>query len=124
MLPNTRTIVIDIDDTICKPNHKETDSYKKYGEAEPIIEVIESMKVARKKGFKIILSTARRMVTHDGDIIKIIEDVGKITEEWLEKHEVPYDEIQFGKPYGIWYVDDKSLTPEEFVYIMAEDYDE
>lgn len=121
MLPLTRTIVIDIDDTICRPNHEAKDSYEKYGKAEPIESVVKAIRTAKEKGYKIVLLTARRMVTHDGDVNKIIEDVGDITAQWLEKHNVPYDEIQFGKPYAIWYVDDKSLMPDEFVEMIKED---
>ena len=58
------------------------------------------------------------MLTHDGDINKIINDVGKITTDWLDKYEVPYDEIVWGKPYGVYYIDDKAMTPEEFVKMM------
>lgn len=124
MLPTTRTIVIDIDDTICIPNHDEKDSYKKYGEAEPIPHIVDAIRTAKRKGYKIVLLTARRMVTHNGDVNKIIEDIGEITTQWLDKHDVPYDEIQYGKPYGVWYVDDKSLRPGEFAYIMRDDIDE
>ena len=38
--------------------------------------------------------------------------------KWLEKYDVPYDEIYFGKPWcGIngFYVDDKSIRPDEFI---------
>lgn len=110
----TRTIVVDIDDTICKPNHGETDSYKKYGLARPIESVIGPLRKLHENGYKIILSTARRMVTHNGDIEKIINDVGDITENWLNEHNVPYDELVFGKPYGAYYIDDKAMTPEQF----------
>ena len=34
---------IDLDDTICFPNHEFTDSFKKYGEAKPNIPIIEKV---------------------------------------------------------------------------------
>jgi hypothetical protein len=53
------------------------------------------------------------MLTHGGDLDKIIEDVGCVTEKWLDDHKVPYDELIFGKPYSsTYYVDDKAMTPE------------
>jgi dTDP-glucose pyrophosphorylase len=36
--------------------------------------------------------------------------VGKMTLDWLEKYEVPYDEIFFWKPNGDIYIDDKAKT--------------
>ena len=111
-----KTIVIDIDDTICFTNHNYQDAQQKYGNALPNNKVIKGMRVLKNLGFHIILLTARRMLTHNGDIEKIIEDVGKITTDWLERYDVPYDELIWGKPYsGTYYVDDKAMNLEEFV---------
>ena len=46
------------------------------------------------------------MKTHSGNIGKINVDIGKITFETLEKFDIPYDEIYFGKPYADFYIDD------------------
>ena len=111
-----QTIVIDIDDTICHTNHNYQDAKQKYGNALPNNKVINGMRILKRQGFHIILLTARRMLTHNGDIEKIIEDVGKITTDWLERYNVPYDELIWGKPYsGTYYVDDKAMNLEEFV---------
>jgi len=118
MLMNTQTLVVDIDDTICTPLHGRSESEVKYGMANPNRPMIASLQKAKKNGYRIVLHTARRMLTHDGDINKIINDVGKITTDWLDKYEVPYDEIVWGKPYGVYYIDDKAMTPEEFVKMM------
>ena len=111
-----QTIVIDIDDTICHTNHNYQDAKQKYGNALPNNKIINGMRILKRQGFHIILLTARRMLTHNGDIEKIIEDVGKITTDWLERYNVPYDELIWGKPYsGTYYVDDKAMNLEEFV---------
>ena len=112
---NTQTLVIDIDHTICTPNDSQKDTFEKYGKATPIPEMIQSIRKAKEKGFRIVLLTARRMETHSGDINKVIEDVGKLTVNWLEEHDVPYDELMFGKPSAVYYVDDKALRPDEFI---------
>jgi len=112
---NTSTIVFDLDDTICFPNHNETDTYKKYGLALPNVPVIEGMRKLSDAGYFITILSSRRMLTHDGNLAKIIMDVAEITEEWLANHKVPYDEIKYGKPYSsTYYVDDKAMTPEMF----------
>jgi hypothetical protein len=49
------------------------------------------------------------MVTCKDDVALTIERVGKITEDWLKKHNVQYDHLIFGKPYSsTLYVDDKA----------------
>lgn len=109
------SIVIDIDDTLCYTKHGYTDAQTKYGEAMPNTIMIEGVRKLHAKGYKIILHTARRMLTFNGDIDKIIADVGDITTDWLERHEVPYDELVWGKPYSsTYYVDDKSMNLQEF----------
>ena len=110
-----RSIVFDLDDTICFPNHSEIDTYEKYGRAAPNVPVIEGTQKLSDAGYSITILSSRRMVTHDGNLVKIIQDVAEITEVWLTKHKVPYDEIKYGKPYSsTYYVDDKAMTPEMF----------
>lgn len=99
----------DLDDTICFPNHNETNSFKKYGEALPNTPVIEKLRELSKTN-TITIFTARRMLTHKGDVNRIIEDIGDITETWLDKYDVPYDNIIYGKPYADYYIDDKAVN--------------
>ena len=115
---NTQTLVIDIDHTICVPNDSATDTFEKYGKAEPIHSMIEAIRKAKDSGYRIVLFTARRMATHNGNINKVIEDVGELTKEWLRENKVPYDELQFGKPNAVYYIDDKAMTPTQFVDLI------
>tara|TARA_B100000902_G_scaffold275679_1_gene261444 strand:- start:3042 stop:3404 length:363 start_codon:yes stop_codon:yes gene_type:complete len=110
-----KSIVFDLDDTICYTNHQYKDAQLKYGEALPNEEMIAGMRKLKAEGFHITILTARRMLTHNGNIEAIIKDVGKITEDWLEQHGVPYDELVWGKPYCThYYVDDKAMNLEDF----------
>ena len=110
-----KSIVFDIDDTICFPDHSKKDSHEKYGLAKPNLPLIEKMQQMADDGWYITLSSARRMLTHNGDVEKIIADIGIITTSWLSRHDVPYNEIHFGKPYAsTYYVDDKSMTLDQF----------
>lgn len=110
-----KSIVFDLDDTICFPNHNEKDTHNKYALAVPNNSIILSMRQLKDIGYYITISSARRMVTHDGDIDKITADVGQVTIDWLKKHHVPYDELRFGKPYSsTWYVDDKAMDLNQF----------
>lgn len=112
------TLVIDIDHTICIPNDSATDTFEKYGKAEPIQKMIDAIRIAKESGFKIVLFTARRMATHNGNINKVIEDVGDLTKTWLKDNKVPYDELLFGKPNAVYYVDDKAMLPNQFIDLI------
>ena len=106
--------VIDLDGTICKlkrPNEV-------YSEVAPIEDVIDTIQKAHSRGDEIIIYTARGMRTYDGDVERITENVRPVIEKWLEENNVPYDSLIVGKPwagYIGYYVDDRALTPQEFV---------
>ena len=54
------------------------------------------------------------METFLGNVGKINAVQGPILYEWLEKYEIPYDEIYFGKPNADVYIDDKGLKFESW----------
>lgn len=101
--------VFDLDMTLCVPQ-KFDDTERRYGQAAPIPEMIAYVQALYAKGERIVLCTARRMLTHDGDLAKIEADVGQVTRDWLARHNVPYHELHFGKPYGDFYIDDKAVN--------------
>lgn len=111
-----KSIVFDLDDTICYPNHDVKETHGKYRLAKPNVSLIEKMQTLKDQGYYIIISSARRMLTHNGDVGKIVADVGVVTQDWLAEYEVPYDELVFGKPYASsYYVDDKAMNINEFM---------
>jgi capsule biosynthesis phosphatase len=81
-----------------------------YTTVKPIWKNIEYLKFLKTLGHTIIIYTARRMKTHKGNVGAIISDIGKITIETLEKFEIPYDELFFGKPYANFYIDDLAVN--------------
>lgn len=99
-------ICFDIDNTIVS----EPKIIGDYTSVEPITKNIEYLKFLKSQGHTIILHTSRRMRTHDGNVGKLMADVGKITFDTLDKFNIPYDEIYFGKPYADAYIDDKSIS--------------
>jgi len=98
-------IVFDLDGVICELK-KPSESYS---EVNPKKGVIEKMKSLRDDGHYLIIHTGRHMKTCGGDITSVIEKIGKITEDWLKKWDVPYDELVFGKPYADLYIDDLGI---------------
>lgn len=81
-----------------------------YTTVEPIMENIELLRYFKKLGHIIIINTARRMKTHNSNQGRVLADIGKITFDTLEKMEIPYDEIYFGKPEANVYIDDLAIN--------------
>jgi capsule biosynthesis phosphatase len=58
------------------------------------------------------------MRTYGGNMGLITARTAKMTMEWLDRYQVPYDEIHFGKPWASrigFYVDDRAIRPSEFL---------
>lgn len=106
-----KTLVVDIDGTLCNSNENGD-----YSQCEPIETVVRNLRIENEKGTYIILFTARNMRTFNGSIGLINKYTAPVVLEWLNKNDIPYDEIIFGKPWGfggVSYVDDKNLDPNE-----------
>lgn len=106
-----KKLIVDLDGTITLAN---TSDYKN---VLPNVELIERLKEYKKSGFTIVISTARNMRTHEGNVGKINIHTLPIITEWLDKHEVPYDEVLVGKPWcghEGFYIDDRAIRPSEF----------
>ena len=82
-----------------------------YTTVNPIDTMIEYAKILHREGHTIIIHTARRMTTHNNNIGAVIKDIGKITFDTLDKFNIPYDELIFGKPIADMYIDDRSVNP-------------
>jgi len=118
------TFVIDVDGTICEAQKPEGSDSFDYANALPIQPVIEKIRELHDVGHSIILFTARGMRTYRGDREAIEIVVRPILEEWLEKHNVPYDELIMGKPWGknVYYIDDRALSPADFAENRENNY--
>ena len=103
-------IVVDLDGTIC-PIKQDGQSY---ADLKPLPQAIERLNQLKEAGHYIIIQTARNMRTQQGNLGKVMQNIGKITLDWLAKYEVPYDEIYFGKPNGHVYLDDRAFRFESW----------
>jgi capsule biosynthesis phosphatase len=114
MIRKERCIVMDVDGTLCPiRSHKQS-----YQDLQPFPEMLEQIRLYREKGFYIILYSSRNMNSFDGNIGRIAAVTGKQMMEWLDRHDIPYDELYLGKPWpgqGGFYVDDKAIRPDEFL---------
>ena len=81
-----------------------------YSSCLPIEKNINLLKHLKNLGHYIIIHTARRMRTHHGNIGRVIQDIGLLTQQQLENLGIPYDELVFGKPYAGFYIDDHAIN--------------
>jgi capsule biosynthesis phosphatase len=98
-------ICIDVDGVICHLRKPE----QHYSELEPIEGAVRSIQELKEEGHYIILHTARHMRTCNGDVGMVIAKQGKTLLDWLDRFQIPYDEIYFGKPIADVYIDDNAL---------------
>ncbi len=106
-----KRLVIDVDGTLT------TGAPGPYADAAPRAEVVAMLRSYKDKGFEIVLHTSRNMRTHQSSVGKINAKTLPILLAWLDRHDIPYDEIWTGKPWcgdAGFYVDDKAVRPDEF----------
>ena len=102
-------IGIDLDGVIAKDNDGGwTSDY--YSSCKPNTEVVDLMKKLSNNGHKIIIYTSR-----------LSNEVKKVTVEWLQKYDVPYDAIHFDKPLYDYMVDDRALSISQLKKLLSKE---
>ena len=97
---NKKTFCFELDNTLFTDPEIEDD----YTTVKPILQNINILKSIKNYGHTIIIHTSRNLNKNK----KI--NLGKITFETLEKYEIPYDEIYFGKPNADFYIDYRNIN--------------
>jgi capsule biosynthesis phosphatase len=108
-----KRLVMDLDGTITRD-----DKTRDYRNKEPNLDIIRQIRHYKDLGFEVIIYSARNMQTHNASVGKITAHTLPVIIDWLNRHEVPYDEIHIGKPWcghDGFYVDDRAIRPSEFV---------
>ncbi|RIJ03368.1 capsular biosynthesis protein [Achromobacter sp. K91] len=114
------TLVVDVDGTICDIK-REGESYS---DVRPRLDFIEKLREYHNKGYRILLYTSRNMKTYSNNVGLINRHTAPVLLEWLERWNVPYDEILFGKPWprkNGFYIDDRAIRPNEFLSLSEEE---
>lgn len=120
MIKEEKVVVLDVDGTLA--GRREAD--QTYAEVRPVPSVIQKLRSLKKQDYWIILHTSRNMRTYGGNIGRIMCHTAPVLVEWLARHEVPYDELHFGKPWcghDGFYVDDRAIRPREFVTLQGDE---
>ena len=117
------TFCFDIDGTLCPIKKKE----EEYIDLVPYKEMIDKLREYKEGGAKIVLFTSRNMNSYNGNIGLINANTAKVLLKWLDKWDIPYDEIVYGKPWPGhhgFYVDDRTIRPDEFLKYSVDELDE
>ncbi|MDY4540637.1 MAG: capsular biosynthesis protein [Allisonella histaminiformans] len=120
---NGLTFIFDVDGTICPI--KKAD--EKYEDLIPYEDVVRKIQYYHQHGARIVIHTSRNMRTYQGNIGLINANTAKVMLKWLDKWDIPYDEIIYGKPWPGkegFYVDDRAVRPDEFLKHTPEELKE
>lgn len=116
-----KKIIVDLDGTITQANTSDYENVK------PNQGVIKQLRHYKELGYSITIHTARNMRTYKGNVGKINIFTLPIITAWLEKHQVPFDEILVGKPWcghDGFYIDDRAIRPSEFSALSIDEIEE
>lgn len=120
---NKYSLVVDIDGTLCPIKKKD----EEYIDLVPYKSVVDKLREYHNQGVRIVLFSSRNMHSYNGNLGLINKHTAIVLNKWLEKWNIPYDEILFGKPwpghFG-FYVDDRSVRPDEFLKYNFDELDE
>lgn len=122
MVQEEKCIVVDVDGTLC-PVKGSSEEYESLCPNDDVVEKVREYKAA---GWHIILYTSRNMRTYGGNLGMIMANTAKSLLAWLDRHNIPYDEVHFGKPWASrvgFYVDDRAIRPDEFLSLTPAQID-
>ncbi|MEQ8643531.1 MULTISPECIES: hypothetical protein [Roseobacteraceae] len=108
-----KVIVVDVDGTICPKKTPEQD----YADLPVFPDMVEKLRDLKADGWRIIMHTSRNMRSFKNSVGEINAKTLPVLIKWLEKHDVPFDEIHVGKPWcghEGFYIDDRAIRPSEF----------
>lgn len=114
-----KKIIIDLDGTLTIAAQNEP-----YEDRRPNIGVVKKLIDFKNLGYTIVVFTSRNMRTYEGNLGKINIFTLPLILDWLNKHEIPFDEVIVGKPWcghDGFYVDDRAVRPNEFATLTPDE---
>jgi capsule biosynthesis phosphatase len=109
MSKHITTLVVDYDDTIAITFNRD------WQNAKPNQPLIDKLNMLYDQGWTIHIVTARGQLSCGGDPAEADRKYRRQIEKWLSDHNVKYRTLSFQKKLAAYYIDDKGITPEQFV---------
>jgi len=104
-----KRIICDIDDTISFTKNRDWEN------AIPNTILIKKLNSLYDNGYEIFYVTSRGCLSFKGNRKKAEEYYRPIIEKWFKNNNVKYTKLSFEKHFGLYYIDDKAITPDEFI---------
>ena len=108
MSKHHKRIVLDFDDTLAFPVNRD------FKNAKPNTPLIRKINQLSRDGWQIDIYTARGSIsckTRKEAEAKYGEEI----RQWLFEKQVNYDNLSFDKPLAAYYIDDKGISPQDFI---------
>jgi len=102
-------LVVDFDDTLSFATERDWEN------AKPNLPLIAKLNSLYDQGHQVDIFTARGTISCKGDRELAEQKNRPQIEAWLNKHGVKYHSLSFQKPLADYYIDDKAITPDDFV---------
>ena len=103
-----KRLIVDFDDTLAFTKNRD------WTNAKPNTTLIKKLNKLTNEGWIVDIFTARGSISCKTRQ-EAEEKYGEQIRAWLEYHEVNYNMLSFDKPLGAYYIDDKGITPEDFI---------
>lgn len=104
-----KLIIVDFDDTLCM--HPPNDSTN-IMLGKPNVPLIEKLNDLHSKGYRVEIYTARGHYSCKTRA-EAETKYRNVIIQWLHDNKVKFDWLSFNKPFGIIYIDDKAVRPDE-----------
>lgn len=114
MIVSENVLVVDVDGTLCPVKG----SHENYPDLPFEPRLVEKIRTLHADGWHIILHSSRGMRTYGGNVGALYRHVLPVMLDWLDKHNIPFNEIMLGKPWAGrngFYIDDRAVRPREFL---------
>ncbi len=102
-LPERKTILVDIDGTICEQRKGD------YENAKPYEEAIRTINRLYEEDYRIVVYTSRFMGRHNGDVEAAYREGYDFTLRQLKGWGLKFHELKMGKPSADIIIDDKAV---------------
>lgn len=109
MAHHSKTLVVDFDDTLAITLNRD------WVNAKANQSLINRLNDLYDDGWDIHIVTARGQLSCEGDCEAADRKYRQQIENWLSQHAVKYTSLSFQKKLAVYYIDDKGITPQEFL---------
>tara|TARA_R110000822_G_scaffold79457_2_gene189993 strand:- start:130 stop:1164 length:1035 start_codon:yes stop_codon:yes gene_type:complete len=107
-MEHNKRLIVDFDDTLAHTKNRDWEN------AEPNWPLINKLNDLSNSGWTVDIFTARGSISCSSRE-EAAEKYSLQIRDWLSNNNVKYNTLSFNKPLGAYYIDDKGISPEDFI---------